>query len=220
MSSGRRRCDASMPRNRRTGIEAWRRCGWRYAGSSGDQGPAGCGNRERHISRGASGCSGWDSHYEVAQNAGYNRLHPSRLAIRRAPGRIVLSSLRADGPPLGIDCDRLSQRGRLGFREGTGPRGFCHLTSRQESFNAGRQTRGSRLSCHGKPNIETLVLDDVNNLVVRMNPETGRLAKRGYGTKARLLNTPLFDSSRLRLGARRKIGVGYEFAPGAPAQGC
>jgi hypothetical protein len=64
----------------------------------------------------------------------------SWTAIGRTPSGVVLPSIRANEPPLRTDDDRPSQRARLGVREGTGPRGVCHLTSlRLRAHGAGAQ---------------------------------------------------------------------------------
>src|SRR5436853_7910624 len=74
----------------------------------------------------------WSSrapHHEVAQNAGHDRLRPPGLAVRWTPRRVLLPSVRLDGPSLGIDGDWPPQRPRLGVGEGTGSYGLRDLTN-------------------------------------------------------------------------------------------
>jgi hypothetical protein len=128
MISGPHPCAASMLRNQRIGIEAWR-CSGRHPGRRlGNQGPASRRHRERDVSRRASGCGGRDSHHEIAQNAGHNRLRPPGLETRRTPRRVLLPCVRLDCPSLRIEGDRPPQRPRLGVGEGAGSYGLRHLT--------------------------------------------------------------------------------------------
>ena len=93
-----------------------------------NQGTAGRGHRECDVSRRASGCSGKDSHYEAAPDAGHDRLRPPGLAISRTPRTVMFPGIRSDGPSLGVEGDRPPQRPRLGVGKGAGSHGSCQLT--------------------------------------------------------------------------------------------
>jgi len=92
-----------------------------------DQSPAGRCDRKRHLPGRAPRRAGWNPHHEVAQGAGHNRSHPLGLAICRTPRRILLPSIRVDGPSFGISRDRPPQRTRLGVRQGASARSVCQL---------------------------------------------------------------------------------------------
>ncbi len=105
------------------------RCGRRRSSRRpGSQGPAGGGHREHNLSCRSSGRSGRDSHRQVTQGAGHDRLRPPGLAIRRNPRRVLLPSIRFDRSPFGVECNWTSQCARLGRRESVCPRGLCRLT--------------------------------------------------------------------------------------------